>query len=202
MTAALSTPPTWNLDTLSILPWVDPVVEAVGHDPRSPYVEAFWLGILGPSATWLARRLVAGFDRSPDGYEIPWRELAGALGLSTAGAKNSPFARTCQRLVQFGLAQAHSRGLGVRRRLPPLSHRQVERLPIGLQAAHRHWVEGEAGSGRAMARARLLARSMLAVGDEPDAVERQLQLVEVPAPMAAEALRWAMVAGSETDDAA
>jgi hypothetical protein len=32
-----------------VTPWHDPVVEAVGHDLRSPYVERFWLALLGPS---------------------------------------------------------------------------------------------------------------------------------------------------------
>ena len=36
--------------TLFVMPWHDPVVEAVGYDARGPYVELFWLGILGPTA--------------------------------------------------------------------------------------------------------------------------------------------------------
>ena len=35
--------------TLIVMPWRDPVVEAVGFDARSAYVELFWLGILGPA---------------------------------------------------------------------------------------------------------------------------------------------------------
>jgi len=35
--------------TLIVMPWHDPVVEAVGYDARSSYVELFWLGILGPT---------------------------------------------------------------------------------------------------------------------------------------------------------
>ena len=34
--------------SLHVLPWVDPVIDQVGYDPRSRYVERFWLGILGP----------------------------------------------------------------------------------------------------------------------------------------------------------
>lgn len=36
-------------DQLHITAWHDPVVDALGHDPRSPYVERFWLPLLGPS---------------------------------------------------------------------------------------------------------------------------------------------------------
>ena len=35
-------------DSLHISVWVDPLVDRLGHDPRSTYVEQFWLGILGP----------------------------------------------------------------------------------------------------------------------------------------------------------
>jgi len=117
-------------DSLIVYPWTDPVVDAVGHDPRSPYVEHFWLGILGPSTTWLLRRLAAAFDVNPDGFELDLPETAGALGLSATSGRHSPFARTLQRCVQFGLAQPHSRGLAVRRKLPPLSQRQLGRLPM------------------------------------------------------------------------
>lgn len=34
--------------TLAIRPWPDPVIDTLGHDPRSLYVERFWLPTLGP----------------------------------------------------------------------------------------------------------------------------------------------------------
>ncbi len=37
------------LEQLHVTPWHDPVVDAVGHDLRSPYVERYWLALLGPS---------------------------------------------------------------------------------------------------------------------------------------------------------
>ena len=37
--------------TLLIKPWNDPVVDTLGHDPRSHYVETYWLGTLGPPTT-------------------------------------------------------------------------------------------------------------------------------------------------------
>ena len=35
---------------VTIRPWVEPVVDARGHDPRSAYVERYWLGVIGPTA--------------------------------------------------------------------------------------------------------------------------------------------------------
>ena len=33
---------------LRIEAWIDPVIDELGHDPRSAYVETFWLPVLGP----------------------------------------------------------------------------------------------------------------------------------------------------------
>jgi len=37
------------LDHLHVTRWDDPLIDALGHDVRSPYVERFWLPLLGPS---------------------------------------------------------------------------------------------------------------------------------------------------------
>jgi hypothetical protein len=41
--------PDLTVPTITITAWPDTVIDAVGHDPRSTYVEMFWLSILGPS---------------------------------------------------------------------------------------------------------------------------------------------------------
>jgi hypothetical protein len=177
-------------DLFVVMPWVDPLVDAVGLDPRSPYVEQFWLGVLGPSTTFLMRRLAAGFDAYPDGFELDLADTAAALGLTVLGPQG-PFARAISRCVQFGLAQPHSHGLLVRRRVPPLSHRHVARLSPSLQAAHERWVELELAAATAD-RARRLAGSLVAAGEPAHTVERDLQLVGVPPRLAGEAVVWAL----------
>ena len=77
--------PVYTTDTLTIRPWPDEVIDLLGHDPRSRYVETYWLGILGPSTTWLMRRLVTGLEASPSGYELPLSETASCLGLGSKG---------------------------------------------------------------------------------------------------------------------
>jgi hypothetical protein len=34
--------------TLTVRPWPDPLIDTLGYDPRSRYVETFWLPTLGP----------------------------------------------------------------------------------------------------------------------------------------------------------
>lgn len=180
------------LQSIIVLPWPDPMVDAFGHDPRSPYVERFWLGILGPSTTWLLRRFAEGFDDHPEGYELDLSVLAFELGLGAGQGRHGSFTRTLQRCVQFGLAHPHSHGLSVRRRVPPLTQRQVSRLPAPVQAAHRAWADDE-DDRRHEARARTLAAAIVAAGTIAAAqVERDLQLVGVPPRISVGAARWAL----------
>ena len=81
------------LDHLRITRWDDPFVEAVGHDPRSAYVERFWLALLGPSTTFLIRRLAGDLEAHPDGFDLPLEETANAIGLGLRGGMSGPFYR-------------------------------------------------------------------------------------------------------------
>lgn len=127
---------------MTITPWVDPVVDPIGHDPRSAYVERFWLSTLGPTATWLLRRLVDGFDEHPDGYVLDLTVTAMSLGLTNNRGQSSPFAKAFNRCVMFGLAHQCSSGYVVRRRIPDVARRHLLRLPDELRQAHESWGAG------------------------------------------------------------
>ena len=122
--------------TLAVYPWSDPVVDHSGHPVRGDYVEQFWLGVLGPTATWLLRRLVAGFDYWPEGYELDLVETAQAIGTTFRPDRDSAFSRAIERLVMFGLAQRYAGGLAVRTKVPELTSRSLQRLPLHLREAH------------------------------------------------------------------
>ena len=123
----------------TIRPWVDPLVDQRGHDPRSAYVERFWLGVIGPTATWIVRRLADEFDHSPDGFTLDLDHTATSMGLSFAKGLSSPFGKALHRCVMFGLAQPLSDGFAVRRRFPTVAQRHLKRLPDDLQAEHAEW---------------------------------------------------------------
>jgi hypothetical protein len=176
--------------TLIVLPWHDPVVEAVGYDARGPYVELFWLGILGPTATWVLRRLVTGLDAYPDGYELDLGETANALGLSLTAGTHSPFGRAMNRCVMFGMMHQVPDGVAVRRQLPPLTMRHLRKLPSHLQIAHADWASrSKHGDDAGLERAVALAETMIRTGDEPHQLERQLLSLGVAPRVAVEAAR-------------
>jgi len=174
---------------VKITPWIDPVVDRRGHDPRSSYVERFWLGTLGPTATWLVRRLAAGFDDHPDGYDLDLATTAQTLGLSYSKGASSAFAKAFGRCIMFGLAHQRSDGYAVRRVLPDVARRHLSRLPQVVQDEHDRWLEA-ARSHRleVLQRARSLATAMLDAGDDAELLEAQLVAVGVPATTAAEAV--------------
>ena len=181
--------------TLAVRPWPDPVIDALGHDPRSAYVEQFWLGILGPSTTWLLRRVATGLEVSPAGFDLPLADTARALGLGDKGGRHSPFMRALARVCQFDLAQMHGDGeLEVRRRLPPLNRRQLVRLPLTLQEEHQRWQDEQLRTPRAeqlRLRARRLALSLIELGEDVEGTERQLTRWKFHPVLCREAAAWA-----------
>jgi hypothetical protein len=179
---------------LPIRPWADPLIDTLGFDPRSHYVERFWLPTLGPSTTWLLRRIAAGFDRQPDGFDLPLPDTARSLGLGDKQGRHSPFARALFRIVQFDMARAGQGALEVRRFLPPLNRRQIVRLPDALRAAHEAWQAARvaaAADESTCRRARALAITMLELDPDAGTVEQRLISWGVPAVVAQQAARWA-----------
>jgi len=182
-------------DTVFIRPWVDDVIDSLGFDPRSTYAETFWLGILGPSTAWLMRRMVAGLEDHPEGYEMRLAETARSLGLGERGGRHSPFLRAVTRTVQFELARPEEDGvLAIRRKVPPLNRRQLLRLPPALQSAHAEWQAQQLRVPTAeelRRRGRLLALSLVELGEDLEATERQLLRWRYHPALARDASLWA-----------
>lgn len=188
-------------DTIIVRPWVDPVIDEDGFDPRSRYVEIFWLGVLGPTATWLLRRLAAGLEHSPTGYDLDLSATAQAMGLSFTSGRSSPFAKALQRCVMFGLAHPIDGGLAVRRRVPQVSFRHLRRMPESLQRTHDAWMHPPVDVD-GFTRAHRLATTMLDLGDDPSMIEHHLVALGFRDAVAAEvADNAARLAGSNVSPA-
>lgn len=133
-------PPQFPTDKLKIRPWPDDLIDALGHDPCGEYVERYWLGILGPTATWILRRLTVELSMRPDGFVIDLSLFSAEVGIGLRGGRNSPFIKAIGRLCQFGLTQIQPGGvLAVRSRVPTLGVRHLSRLPQHLQEHHAEW---------------------------------------------------------------
>lgn len=181
--------------TLTIQPWPDPVIDTVGHDPRSMYAETFWLPTLGPTALLLLRHLATRFDERPGPIELPVAAASQALGLGDRSGTSSPIVRSLVRLESFELACSDGRGtVAVRRNMPPLHRRHLHRLPPDLQSAHAGWAEArlaEPPHADARRRARRMALALLEQGDDLDHAERVLFTTGFHPAICHDAARWA-----------
>ena len=157
--------------------WVDPVADPHGVHPCSRYVELYWLGIIGPSTTWLLRRLTYGLEVHGNGFDLHLPETARALGLGDKMGKNSPFRRALARLITFELARPQGPGeLAVRQHIPPLPLRHLSRLPETIQRSHRRWMAEQRlpEPEQMRRRASRLAAGLAEAGHDRGSIERRL----------------------------
>jgi hypothetical protein len=196
-------------DEIAVVPWTDPVIDTLGHDPRSWYAETFWLPTLGPTSLLLLRHLADRFERVDAGTQrisLVVTETAAALGLGTGTSEHAPLMRSMSRLVQFDLACRHTEHeFAVRRLLPPVNRRHVRRLPATLQARHEEWSQGAlatSAADMARRRARRVAFTLYELGDDIDAVERVLHAAGFPPTLCRDAAEWAQRRHREAFEAA
>ena len=127
-------------DTFRLEAWRDPVVENLGHDPRSDYAETYWLGILGPSALWAMRSFVRRLEALPAGVDVDTGDFAATIGLRGQDGGLVRLSGAFARLARFDLTRVHSSPscltIQSRLMLPPLSRAQVDRLPVSLKATY------------------------------------------------------------------
>ncbi|HVC25312.1 MAG TPA: hypothetical protein VND23_06120 [Acidimicrobiales bacterium] len=177
--------------------WRDPVVDALGHDARSLYVETFWLPVLGPSTTLLLRRVAACLEASPSGCALDVVETSRALGLGERSGRNAPFLRTVARCVDFEMARVVAPGaLSVRTVIPPLARRHLARLPQALRDEHALLDSVSGGAATVpieemRRRGRQLALSLVELGEDEPGAARQLIRWRFHPALALECAAWA-----------
>lgn len=121
------------LPTRTMLSLSTYTVDGVGRHPSSgPYVEKFWLPVVGPSVLALARNLerrVVTEHKS----RVVLSDLAGSIGIAPAKLLNA-----IARGIDFHLMRLEDEGpkLSVRLTLPSIRPGMVARLPEELRSEH------------------------------------------------------------------
>lgn len=178
---------------LTVRAWPDPILDVLGHDPRSPYAERFWLPTLGPTACWLLRLLATHLDVTEAVPPLEAQALARRLGIGNGIGRTSPLQRTIDRCCRFGVVRRVGPDeIAVRRRLPALSASQLARLPRTLQQEHDAWMSEQRQRSDLPRHAARLARSLLERGTTVEEVRHQLRRWNVDAAVADRAVRAAL----------
>jgi hypothetical protein len=113
-------------------PMVPPIGVPEGHEPTSAYVELFWLPVLGPTATWLWRRLASVTSNAAGPVAFDVADLAAQVGVKPVALKH-----TLERLVRFEFAHRWSlTTFAVPTQAPRVKYHQLIHLPASLQQAH------------------------------------------------------------------
>ena len=192
--SALEDWPDKRLHALQVRPWDDPVLRRTGHDPRSVYVERFWLTVLGPSAVWLLRLLAREFDElgPHDDLQLDLEFTARRLGLQHRGGRQSTFIRTVDRCRMFDLAYFDDDAvLQVRRRVPPVPHQLYVRMPRELRSEVGLWTRTDGDVDFSVGEIRLLATCMVMLGNGLHEAAERLVILGLPPSAANEATAWA-----------
>lgn len=125
-----------------VTPWWEPRIATEGVDPRDPYVERFWLPVLGPSTVLLLRRFARGLEEQPAGFRVGVIDTSLALGLGRGTGRNSPIMRTVDRAATFGMLRHDGdRHIEIRTHMPLLAPRYTRQLTPVLRRLHRDWVD-------------------------------------------------------------
>ncbi len=180
---------------LEVVGWPDSGQLQVGHDARSFYVERYWLGMLGPSSTWMLRRFARGLEDHPGGFRINLIDTAKALGLGTSLARNSSTQRSIDRLCQFNLAERVSpTRLSVRTVVPTMTRKQLSKLPESVQRTHDQLLAREVQDPE-LSRAVAAATGLIGAGLTNAVVESQLRVWGFPPVCAHHATALALAEG-------
>jgi hypothetical protein len=168
--------PSSSPSTITLTVWQSETGNRPLHDARSPYVERCWLPILGPSTLLFLRFAVRALEREPSGAELDVVELARSLGLGGRTGDHAPFRRMLARATDFRIARVDDHNaVAVRRHLPELSKRQLEKAPVLVRDAHGALRRGVTPPDPTSEHALRLARALVALGEAPDEIESQLR---------------------------
>ena len=125
-----------DLHLLTFEPWADPAVDHYDSHPEGTYSRLAWLPVIGPSSWLMWGTLASQLRREP---QVTWdlTALAEAHGLQRGAGQHGMVRRTLTRLTQFRLVAPVDETLHlVRLTAPPVTRRQLERLPVFVVELH------------------------------------------------------------------
>ncbi len=164
------------------------------HDPRSVYVERFWMSVLGPSAILFLRliaRELSAVSTNDDGVVLELSNVSRRLGLGFKGGKKSALMRTIERCCTFGMAnRVDTAVLDVRTSIPPMPSNLHNRLTKALREEIVRWTRTHDCHKIDDEQARSLAQNILDMGHGLHESAERLMMLNVDLETSQKSVAW------------
>jgi len=106
-----------------------------------PYIETFWLKVLGPTATLLTNYLTMNSMTNKGAFKAELSDLSFELGTGARSGKQSPVSKQLKRLVQNEIIfQISDNEFLVPKCISPMSGMQLSKLDIRNRNCHEVWI--------------------------------------------------------------
>jgi len=122
-------------------PAATPETDPADIEPESPYVDRFWMPVIGPTAVALARLLMRLVETSDQAVEVNMRAIAAQLGLHPASGSDELWVAIDQ-LRDAGITTFENGTLLVDAPFRRLGPHHAAVLPPSLRAEHSRWTTG------------------------------------------------------------
>lgn len=107
-----------------------------------PYIETFWLPVLGPTATWLMNELCFQALTSSGSFTIPTHEMSLRVGTGSREGTSSPVVKQLSRLCQAHVVYRYSQSeYLVPRTIEPVKKPLILKLSDEQLARHEKWMD-------------------------------------------------------------
>ena len=107
---------------------------------NDPYINTFWLPILGPTATLLLNSLLTRALCETEPWEQEVNDLSKSIGVGNREGNSSPIVKNLKRLCYFGLISKYQDKYYVPTNIPNIEQNNLRKLNISLQSEHSLWI--------------------------------------------------------------
>lgn len=123
---------------IPIQPNSNSTISFLGNDP---YIEKFWLPILGPTATLLLNDLMTKALMNTEAFQSTIGELSMTTGVGNREGHSSPIVKNLKRLCDFGLISYYNEMYYVPTNIEVMSSDKLRKLNYLLQSEHKVWID-------------------------------------------------------------
>ena len=128
------------MSTITFIPIQPNNNSTVSFLANDPYIDKFWLPILGPTAALLLHELMSKALIKNDPFHSTIGELSTCIGVGNREGNASPIAKNLKRLCDFGLISKYNELFYVPTNIEQMPEDKLRKLSYTLQSDHKRWI--------------------------------------------------------------